>query len=451
MKVTIIGAGKVGTEIARRLSEEGLDIVIIDRDEASLAKIEEKYDCLTYKGTGSSSSVLKSPAVDQSQLIVAVTNSDEVNMIACMTAKRIGIPHTIARIRNPEYHRELIISKEDLGIDLAINPDWSAAEEINRLLSISLPVHMEPLAGGKVQLIDFTIDENHNRFINKTLRDLELPPSLLVVAISRKGNMIIPGGQDIILPGDVIYILGLPDSIRKLCLKTNKKEQKIHKVTILGGGRISFYLADSLCKRGIRVKIIEKEPGKCRELAEQLPDALIIEGDGSDLELLKKEGIKDTHAFVAATGLDEENLLLSLLAKQMGAQRVIAKVSRPGYAPLVEKLGVDAAISPRLITIGEILRFIRGGRLLSIVLLLNEQAEVIELRVQPGSKISGRSLIKSGLPKRTLVGAIIRHNKTIIPQGNDVIVDGDRLVIFTMDHNIRAIENLCGLEGSTFE
>lgn len=451
MKVTIIGAGKVGSEIAGRLSEEGHEIVIIDRNESRLIKIEEKYDCLTIKGNGPSSLVLKSPAVSDSQLLVAVTDSDEVNMIACMTAKRIGIPRTIARIRDPEYHRELVISQEDLGIDLVINPERAAAEEIDRLLSIALPVHVEPLAQGKVQLVDFTIDENLKDFANKQLSKLELPPSCLVIAISRNGNMIIPGGQDTIYPGDTLYFLGLPESINNICKKGKKKRQRIHKVMILGGGRIGYYLADRLCSRGMKVKIIEQDANKCRELAEHLPAALVIQGDGSDLELLKKEGIKETDAFVTVTGLDEENLLLSLLAKQMGAKRVIAKVSRPGYAPLVERLGVDSAISPRLITVGEILRFIRGGRLLSLVLLLNEQAEVVELMVQPGSKIAGRYLKKSNLPRRTLVGAIIRNGKTIIPQGDDIILEGDRLVIFTMDQNLKAIENLCGLEGLPLE
>lgn len=451
MKVTIIGAGKVGSEIADRLSKEGHDIVIIDRNEAQLEKIEEKFDCITIRGSGSSSLLLKSQAVADSQLLVSVTNSDEVNMIACMTAKRTGIPRTIARIRDPEYHQELVISKEDLGIDLAINPEWSAAEEINRLLSIALPVHIEPIARGRVQLLDLTINEESKMFVHKRLSELDITPKCLIVAISRAGEMIIPGGDDLIQPGDVLYILGEPSGIKKIYSKAKKKKHKISRVIILGGGRIGYYLAQRLCSRGIKVKIIEIDPEKCHELAERLPDALILQGDGSDLELLKKEGIKETDAFVSVTGLDEENLLLSLLAKQMGAKRVIAKVSRPGYAPLVEQLGVDSAISPRLITVGEILRFIRGGRLLSLILLLNEQAEVVELMVNPGSKIVGRYLKKSGLPKRTLIGAIIRNGKTIIPHGNDIILSGDRLVIFTMDHNLTAIENLCGLEGVPLE
>lgn len=444
MKTTIIGAGKVGKEIASRLLQEGHDLVIIEKNEARLEKIEEDFDCLCIKGSGAAAKTLNSPAVARSDLLIAVTNSDEVNMIACMTAKRIGIPRTIARIRDPDYSQNLIISKEDLGIDLIINPDFSAALEISRFLSLSLPVHMEPFARGRVKLADIVVDEDMQVFAGKKLMDMDIPRSLLIVAISRNGEMLVPGGQDMVLPGDIIYLLGHSDVVNKICAKVKKQRQKVQSVIILGGGRIGFYLAEKLCAQGMKVKIIEQNKDKCRELAEQLPGALVLCGDGSDLELLRREGVKDIDAFVTVTGLDEENLLLALLAKQMGAKRVLAKISRPGYAPLVEKLGVDAAISPRLITASEILRFIKGGRILSLILLLNEQAEVIELLVQPDSKIAGRPLHRSGLPRGVIVGAIQRGNKIIIPQGNDVILQNDRLVVFALGHNVHIVESLCG-------
>lgn len=448
MKVTVIGAGKVGKEIATRLLSEGHDLVIIDKDNARLEKIEEDFDCLCIRGSGSAAKTLSSPVIKESDLLIAVTNSDEVNMIASMTAKRIGISRTIARVRDPDYSNNLIISKEDLGIDLIINPDHSAAMEINRLLTLALPVHMEPFARGRVQLADISVNEDMYLFVNKKLMDMDLPRSMLIVAISRNGEMLIPGGSDMVLPGDVIYLLGHSDAISKVCSKVKKKRQKVHSVMILGGGRIGFYLAEKLCEQGMKVKIIERNKERCRELAEKLPEALVLCTDGSDLEVLKREGVADIDGFVTVTGLDEENLLLALLARQLGAKRVIAKISRPGYAPLVEQLGVDAAISPRLITAGEILRFIKGGRLLSLFLLLNEKAEVIELVVQPGSKIAGKPLHKSGLPAGTIVGAIMRGNKIIIPRGNDVIAENDRLVVFALGHNVHIIESLSGLGGN---
>lgn len=451
MKIIIIGAGKVGLEIALRLSEEGHDIVVIDKDEIKLTKIHEQLDVLVVKGNGSSAQVLKNAGGSESDLLVAVTNSDEINMIACMTAKRLGISKTIARIRDPDYARDLVISKEDLGVDMVINPEYSASLEINRMLTVALPVHTEVFGNGKVQLAELTVEDKHNVFVNKKLKDIEIPKSCLVVAISRKGEMIIPGGRDVVMPGDTLYILGHVDSVNKMCSKFKKKRQRVSNVMILGGGRIAYYLADSLIARGMKVKIIEQNQERCQDLAERLPGALILRGDGSDVDLLKREGIKETDGFVAVTGIDEENLLISLLAKQMGAKRVVAKVSRPSYAPLVERLGVDAAISPRLIIVSEILRFIRGGRLLSLFLLLNGQAEVLELIVQLGCKVIGRPLSDAGLPKGVIVGAITRGHRTIIPEGNEKILEDDRLVIFALSHNVRTVESLFNVGGNYFE
>lgn len=447
MKITIIGAGKVGLEIALRLSKEGHDIIVVDKDDAKLARVAEQLDVLTIRGNGSSAKLMKETGIVESDLLVSVTSSDEINMIACMTAKRMGILKTIARIRDPDYTRDLLLTKEDLGIDLAINPEYAASLEIKRLLSLTLSVHTEPFANGKVQMAELAVEKSHEMFVNKRLSEIEMPKSLLIVGISRKGDMIVPGGHDMVLPGDTIYILGNQESINKIFSKLKRKRQRVQNVIILGGGKISFYLAEKLCSLGMQVKIIEQNFERCRELSERLPDALILRGDGTDVDLLKREGISETDGFVAVTGMDEENLLISLLAKQMGAKRVIAKVSRPSYAPLVENLGVDAAISPRLITISEIMRFIRGGRLLSLVLLLNEQAEVMELIAQPDSKLVGRRLSNANLPKGVIVGAISRGNKIIIPKGNEVIQEEDRLVVFALGHNVHIVEALCNSEG----
>ena len=452
MKITVIGSGKVGLEITRRLSEEGHDLVVIDKEESKLAKIlENNLDVMAMKGSGSSAKVLKSPEVMGSDLLVAVTNSDEINMIACMMAKKLGIPKTVARIRDPDYARDLVVSKEDLGLDLVVNPEYAAAMEINRLLTMALPVHTEVFARGKIQMADITVGESMPVFANRKLKDVELPRSCLIVAISRRGEMVIPGGKDTILPGDTLYILGHSDAIDRVCARIKKKKQKMQRVLILGGGRIAYYLAEKLCSLGLRVKIIEQNQERCRDLAERLPGVLVLRGDGSDIEILKREGIKETDGFVAVTGIDEENLLISLLAKQMGAKRVVAKVSRPSYTQLVERLGVDAAISPRLIMVSEILRFIRGGRLLSLFLLLNGQAEVFELIVQPGTKIAGRTLKTSGLPKGAIVGAILRGDEAIIPEGNDVIMENDRLVVFALGHIMHNVESLFNVGGHFLE
>ncbi|GAB6158477.1 Trk system potassium transporter TrkA [Desulfotomaculum varum] len=443
MKITIIGAGKVGFETAKRLCEEGHDILVVDKDETKLARVEEQLDVMILRGNGATAQVLRHPHVVDSELLLAVTDSDEVNIIAGMTGKKLGIKKSIVRVRDPHYAMDSSFSREDLGLDLIINPELAAAREIVRMLTMALPVHTEPFGQGKVQMADITVDEGMVLFVNKRIKDLDMPPSCLIVAISRRGDMIVPGGMDIILPGDTLYILGLPSSIDTLVSKVKKRRQKrIHTVIILGGGRLAYYLADKLCSLGMSVKVIEQNYARCQELAERLPNALILNGDGTDVDLLKREGIEETDGFVAVTGLDEENLLISLLAKQMGAKMVVAKVSRASYAPIVESLGVDAAVSPRLITASEIVRFIQGGRLLSLFMLLNGKAEVVELIVPASSRVVGKPLAKCGLPRNVIVGAILREDRAIIPEGTEKILAEDRIVVFALGHTLGTIEKL---------
>ncbi|CCO08100.1 Trk system potassium transporter TrkA [Desulforamulus hydrothermalis] len=443
MKITIIGAGKVGFETAKRLCEEGHDILVVDKDESKLARVDEQLDVMILRGNGATAQVLRHPHVVDSELLLAVTDSDEVNIIAGMTGKKLGIKKSIVRVRDPHYAMDSSFSREDLGLDLIINPELAAAREIVRMLTMALPVHTEPFGQGKVQMADITVDEGMVLFVNKRIKDLDMPPSCLIVAISRRGDMIVPGGMDFILPGDTLYILGLPSSIDTLVSKVKKRRQKrIHTVIILGGGRLAYYLADKLCSLGMSVKVIEQNYARCQELAERLPNALILNGDGTDVDLLKREGIEETDGFVAVTGLDEENLLISLLAKQMGAKMVVAKVSRASYAPIVESLGVDAAVSPRLITASEIVRFIQGGRLLSLFMLLNGKAEVVELIVPAASRVVGKPLAKCGLPKNVIVGAILREDRAIIPEGTEKILAEDRIVVFALGHTLNTIEKL---------
>lgn len=448
MKITIIGAGKVGFETARRLCEEGHDVLVVDKDEAKLARVDEQLDVMILKGNGTTAQVLRDPYVVDSDYLLAVTDSDEANIIAGMTSKKLGISKCIVRVRDPHYAMDSSFSREDLGLDLIVNPEFAAAREIVRMLTMALPVHTEPFGQGRVQLADIAVDEKMSHLVNKHIKDLDMPPSCLIVAISRRGGMIVPGGMDIVLPGDTLYVLGLPSSIDTLVSKVKKcRQKKMHSVLILGGGRLGYYLGNRLCSLGMAVKIIEQNYNRCQELAERLPEALILHGDGTDVDLLSREGIEETDGFVAVTGLDEENLLISLLAKQMGAKMVVAKVSRASYAPIVETLGVDAAVSPRLITASEIVRFIQGGRLLSLVMLLNGKAEVAELIVPSSSRIIGKPLAKLGLPKNIIVGAILRGDCAIIPEGMEKILADDRIVVFAMGHTLSTIEKLFGVGG----
>lgn len=449
MKISIVGAGKLGVEIARRVCADGHDVILIDRDETRLARVEEKLDLLTIKGNGATTSVLGDTAVATSDLLLALTESDELNIIACMNAKKIGIKKTVARVRDPDFAWDPVLIKENFDVDLAINPEFAAAQEVCRLLTMSLAVHTEPFGDGRVQMAEIAVDDEAAAYLaGKPLSELDLPMPSLVVGISRGGEMVIPGGQSIIKPGDTVYMLGNFASISEVCAKIKrKKKHPVQNVIILGGGRIGYYLANKLNKLNINVKIIEQRPDRCRELAEKLPGVLVLQGDGTDLDFLQREGIRDTDGFVAVTGIDEENLLVSLLAKQMGAKQVIAKVSRPNYINMVERLGVDSAISPLPIVVAEVLRFIQGGRLLSVFLLLNGQAEVVELIVQPGSKLANRSLSSSGLPGGVIIGAILRGGQTIIPRGDEVVREHDHLVVFSLGNRLQTVENFVSTGG----
>jgi trk system potassium uptake protein TrkA len=445
MKICIIGAGKVGTEIAKRVTDDGHDVVLVDRNEDKLEAIQEKLDVMILKGHGGTSETISNPVLADSDLLVAVTSSDEINIIACSKAKQQGVSKTIARIRDPEYAYDLIASRNEWGIDLVINPEFAAATEIARQLSLPLAMHTEPFGDGKVLMIEIAVDNAAKLLLNKTLHEIELPKSTRVVAISRKGEMLIPSGRDVLLSGDTIYVLGNLKSISLLSEGIRGKKRRLQRVMILGGGRIGFYLASKLFQAGIKnIKLIEQREDRCEELAERLPNILVLRADGSDIDFLQQEGIKETDGFVAVTGLDEENLLIALLAKQMGAKQVVAKVSRPAYTTLVERLGVDNAVSPRLITVSEILRFIRGGKLLNLFVLLNGQGEVVELMVQAGSKLANKALKKAGLPKGVIIGAILRGKDTIIPDGNEVIKENDRLVVFTIGNYLKTVETMAG-------
>ncbi|MBO8128979.1 MAG: Trk system potassium transporter TrkA [Peptococcaceae bacterium] len=445
MKITVIGVGKIGSEIAKRLSKDGHDIIVIDRNEDRLTKLGDKFDVLTIKGNGANALLLKDPDIIDSDLLVAVTDSDEVNMIACLMAKKLGIKQTVARVRDPVYvESDTVLSTEELGVDLIINPEYSAAAEIARLLS--LPVPTEPFAGGRVHMARITLHDKIPDYTSKKIAEIKLPKSLLIVAISRHGQLIIPSGNDTIKVGDTLYFLGFKEAISQISKILFKKPpgKKVYRTMILGGGKIGYYLAQRLCAKGLQVVIVEKNHDKCEELAERLPsNALVLEGDGSDIELLQREGIEHTDGFVTVTGLDEANLLLAHLAKQLGAKRTIAKISRQAYTSLVEQMDIDAAISPQTITASKVLRYIRGGRLLSLVLLFNEQAEIVELIVPQGSKVTGKPLMKLKLPKGIIVGAIQREDKTVIPTGEESIEEGDRIVVFAQgQYSISNIESL---------
>jgi len=442
LKIIIIGAGKVGCQIAKTLSSENHDVILIEKDDKIRQSAQDNLDVFTVLGNGANVHTLEESGIKQADMLIAVTNSDEANILACMTAKQYDVPKKVARIRNIEYIHNNALSREQLGIDLIINPEIATAKQIVKLFKSPLNVaQTESFAGGKVQLLEIKIEKDFP-FINQRLKNIKFEYPILVAAISRKDKIIIPDGEEKIVLNDNLYILIEKNNILHLNEFINKNPLKMQNVMILGGGKIGIQTALILTRLGIKTKLIEINKEKCEELAEKLPDTLIINGDGTNIELLKSEGIENADGLVTVTGIDEENLLVALLAKHLGAKRVVAKIDRTNYIPILEKLGVDAVVNPRMTTASAILRFIRKGAILSLTLLKEGEAEIMELIAQPTSKIINKPLKILNLPKNSIIGAIVRQDKVIIPRGEDSILPHDKIIIFALSSEIKKIEEI---------
>ena len=442
MKIIIIGAGKVGSQIAQTLSAENHDVTIIDKREDIRQDLDSNLDIMTIVGNGANVRILEQAGIKQADMLIAVTRSDEVNMIACMTAKQFNVSKKIARIRNTEYMYTNSLSKEKLGIDFVINPERATAKEIVKLLKTPTNIsEAQDFAGGRISLFGLKIEQNCH-FTSKKIKDIHFGPNTLLVAIYRENRLIIPSGENEVLPGDKVYFLIKKEYYADLELICNKKFSALQNVLILGGSNIGVQTASLLNKIGVKTKLIEMDKTKCEKIAELLPQTLVINGDGTSIDLLKEEGIETIDGFVAVTGYDEENLLVSLLAKHLGTKKVIAKISRTNYIPVLEKIGIDAVVNPRLTTASAILRFLRKGEIISLTLLKEGEAEIVELIAKKNSKIINKPLKTVNLPNNAIIGAIIRKEEAIIPHGEDLITEDDKVIIFTKTTEIKKLEQL---------
>lgn len=432
MQIIIIGAGKSGFAIAESLQNEKCDVTVIDSDQQALDKIGDKLDVLCIKGNGVSASIQLQAGVENTKLFVAVTGSDEINVLCCLMAKRLGAQQTAARIRDPKYANELLLLKDDIGVDLVINPEHMAAEEITRSLTFSSAINVESFAKGRVKMVGIKVGKD-NPYLGKKLKtiDLQRNSSLLIGVALRGGQVIVPNGEYEMLEDDIIYVLGSSESIYSFCGRINKSPQKVEKVMILGGGRITYYLLRLLTRSGIRVKVIEMDKEKCHDLAEIFPEALIINGDGTDQELLKSENIASMDGFVAVTGMDEENILASMLAKEQGVEKVIAKVTRPVYSKLAMGIGVENVITPQTLIAGQVRKFIKGKNIEALHEIIEGQAEIIEFKATESNRLVGKPIRKLDLGNETVIATIVRKDEVVIPHGDDVIRPDDRVVMIT--------------------
>lgn len=445
MRIVIVGAGKVGYFLAERLAQEDHDVIVIEGNEERRSIVESHLDVMTISGNGASPKVLAEADIHKAGMLIAVTDSDEVNMIACMAAKQAGVEKTIARVRNIEYaEQDQTVFNQALGIDMVINPEMVTAVEISQILRTPSALDVEDFAGGKVRMLEVKI-RTGSSFSGKPLRNVDLPNNVLVAGILRKDKLIIPHGNDEIQDLDSVFFIGDKDAICGMEEHFTLKRKPIERVLIVGAGRIGRFLTMLLDKSGIAVKVIEKDRRRCEELAQLVDKPMILHGDGTDIDLLVEEGVGDADAVLCLTDDDKLNLLIALLAKHLGAQKTFVRVGRSEYISLMEQVGVDVVFSPRLLTAGVILRQVRRGDVVSVTLVEGAKAEAIEIELPPTSRVIGKKLKDLNLPQNALVGAVVRNGQTFVPNGDSILNAGDRAVIFTLPHI--AVEVLEFLEG----
>ncbi len=450
MKIIIVGNGKVGYAIAWQLAVEDHDIIIVDKSPSALRRADSTLDVMCVEGNGASISVLKNAGVSDADLVIAVTSSDETNLVCCLIAKKLGARHTVARVRNTDYRMDAEMLKREVGLSMVINPDWAAALEIARILSFPAAFSVEPFAQGRIDMIGFQVTAKDticgvplSEFNRKRLADV------LFCAAEQEEQYIIPDGDFIPRAGDRIYVVGTRQELQRMVQGLGRTLQKVKRVTLLGGSRIAMYLTWELERNNTKVCIVEMMHKECTVLADELPGAMIIEGDGTDANLIQSEGIFNVDAFVSLTGRDEENLLMAATARRAGVPKTIAKMTRPNYMELVREAGIGSVISPKDIVANQITRYVRslanseGSEIDSFYKLLGGSVEVLEFTATPACiAILHKPLRELRLKKGMLLAAIVRDRQTIIPDGMTTVEERDHVVVVTAGSCIRNLTDI---------
>ncbi|MBQ2605877.1 MAG: Trk system potassium transporter TrkA [Clostridiales bacterium] len=438
-RIIVVGAGKVGKTITRRLTDEGHNLVVIDRSESKLEELSNQCDCMLLTGSGASHQTLEEAGITDSDLLIAVTDSDELNLLCCTIAKQFNPDiSTIARVRNPDYGNEIPYLMNRLAIDRIINPEFEAAVDAARLLFLPAAISINSFAHGTAEIVKIEIpegsilDEKSIAYLGKNITN-----DLVIVGVERDGELTIPNGDFLLKSGDVISFV----SSRKVCIQFLKKigfnSRSVHNTMIIGGGKSAYYLADQLLKSGIYVKIIEKSHARCEELSVLLPKAMVIHGDGTESGVLEEAGIATTDALVALTGIDEENIMLTLHAKQVSKAKVVTKINRITFTKVINNLNLGSVIYPKYITAENIITYVRakqasiGSNVETMYQLQDGQAEAVEFKVKDTPSINGIPLKDLKLRPGVIVSFIIHDGQLIIPTGTDCISEGDNVMIVT--------------------
>ncbi len=439
MNIIVVGCGKIGKTVVARFVNEGHNVVAIDTDARVLDEVTNIYDVMAVCGSGTDCEILSEAGVENCELLVAVTASDELNMLSCFMAKKMGTEHTIARVRKPEYNlKKQGFMREQLGISLSINPELLAAREMFNILKLPSAVKIETFSGRSFEIVELIVREN-SVLVGDNLMNLrnKLKAKFLVCVVQRGEEVYVPGGNFVLQAGDKIGITASPEEIGKFMRSASMNKKQAKDIMILGGSRTAYYLAKMLSVSGNGVKIIERDQKKCEELSESLSKAIIIQGDGAQQELLLEEGLDQTDAFVSLTGMDEENILISIFAAAHNVPTVITKANRGELASMAAKLGLDCIISPRKIVADILVQYARalenslGSKVETLYNILDDKAEVLEFHVYPEFKHTNIPLKDLVLKPNIIIAGIIRDRKPIIPTGDDVIMENDMVIVLS--------------------
>ncbi len=450
MQIIVVGCGNVGLKLIQQLSREGHNITAIEEKSSVVQTVVNNLDVMGIVGNGASYSIMKDAGIESADLMIAVTDSDELNLLCCLIAKKAGNCHTIARVRNPVYKKEINFIKEELGLSMVINPEEAAASEAARLLKLPSATKIETFARGRAELVKLKIDEK-SRICDLALKDIptDLKKKIIIAVVARGNEVYIPDGSFILRSGDEITIFGSSRNTLTFFKKLGLDTAKVHSTIIVGGGETGVYLATLLLSLGIKVTMFEKDAVRCKELTELIPQALIINGDGTDKDMLLEEGITRTESFVALTNLDEENIMLSMYVKSINPKaKLITKVHRVDYGEIIGSLNIGSIIYPKNITADRIVQFVRGmsasqdSNIETLYKLNDDRVEALEFIVRNNSPIIGKPLAELKLKKGILIACINHYGEIISPSGESVIRDRDSVIVVTTLTGLKDISDI---------
>lgn len=449
LRIIIVGCGKVGSTLVEILSNEGNDITIIDKNPQKLESLTNTFDVMGIEGNGASFTTQEEAGIKNADLMIAVTNSDELNLLCCTVAKQVGNCATIARVRTPEYNKEVQYLTDQLGLAMIINPEFEVAKEISRILYLPSALEVSSFAHGQAELIKFKIYED-SKLNGVRISELSgvIKTKILICAIERDDKVFIPSGNDRILSGDIISFVTPRKQVKDFFTQIGVKSSKIKEVMIIGGGKAAYYLSNMLLNMGMSVKIIETNKNRCEELSLLLPKAIIINGDGTNEELLKEEGIATAQAFIPLTGIDEENIILTLYAKQVSGAKVITKINRINFRGVISKLDLGSIVYPRYITSEAIIAYVRAKRasmnsnIEALYHMYDHRVEAIEFLIDKESAATGQTLANLPLKKSLIIALINRSGKIFMPSGSDSLMVGDSVMIVTTHTGFNTIQDI---------